>query len=111
MTTPSSPPLRSSPLMFREFQKVQENRRKISSLTKPHIRKLIGVQAWMCRELGGQVTGYGPTPTDAYRNWKAKQCGPVRWPEFCPKCGSRCEYSMSCNGCLNPDCNGPGQFG
>jgi hypothetical protein len=61
--------------MFREFQKVQENRRKISSLTKPHIRKLRGVDTWVCqyRYFGPQIPGFGLTPSEAYRDWKASQ--------------------------------------
>jgi len=75
MTTQNFPPLRSSPLMFREFQKVQENRRKISSLTKPVIRKLIGTDTWVCRyrDVRPQIPGFGLTPSEAYRDWKSWQ--------------------------------------
>jgi hypothetical protein len=74
MSTPKAPPLRSSPLMFREFQKLQENRRKISSLTKPRIRKLRGVQVWVCRDPASLSIGFGPTPAAAYRDWKSMAC-------------------------------------
>ena len=76
MNTQNFPPLRSSPLMFREFQKVQENRRKkISSLTKPRIHKLRGIDVWVCRDTGGRPysRGFGLTPAGAYRAWKQKQ--------------------------------------
>jgi hypothetical protein len=72
MTTPSSLPLRSSPLMFREFQKFQENRRKISSLTKPLVKKLRGADVWVCSHRNIGPHGFGATVSDAYKNWKAK---------------------------------------
>ena len=70
--TPNSPPLRSSPLMFREFQKFQENRRKISSLTKPLIKKIRGTDVWVCSHRNVGPHGFGPTVGDAYRSWKSK---------------------------------------
>ena len=75
MTTQNFPPLRSSPLMFREFQKVQENRRKLSRLTRPVVRKLIGVPTWIChmRHHGMQQPGFGLTPAEAYKDWKRRQ--------------------------------------
>ncbi len=56
--------------MFREFQKLQENRRKISLLTKPRIRKLYRTSTWVCRDPASLATGFGPTPTAAYNDWK-----------------------------------------
>jgi len=57
--------------MFREFQKLQENRRKISSLTKPLIRKLRGSPVWVCQLRALPDTkGFGNTPAEAYRDWK-----------------------------------------
>ena len=74
MTTPSSPPLRPSPLVFREFQKLQENRRKVSSWTKPVIRKLPGVPTWVCHYRQHRAWyGLGLTPTEAYNDWKSHQ--------------------------------------
>ena len=76
MSTPKAPPLRPSPLMFREFQKLRENRRRLSSLTKPKISKLRGTGVWMCRLLPQQhwqpLFGTGLTPALAYKDWKSK---------------------------------------
>ena len=72
MTTQTFPPLRSSPLMFREFQKVQENRRKISSLTKPLVKKLRGADVWVCSHRNIGPHGFGATVCDAYKSWRAK---------------------------------------
>ena len=54
---------------------MQENRRKISSLTKPVIRKLIGTDTWVCRyrDVRPQIPGFGLTPSEAYRDWKSWQ--------------------------------------
>ena len=72
MTTQNFPPLRSSPLMFREFQKLQENRRKISSLTKPLVKKLRGADVWVCSHRNIGPHGFGATVSDAYKAWRAK---------------------------------------
>jgi hypothetical protein len=51
-------------------------RRSAIRQMKPLIRKLVGVDTWMCywRDMRPQVPGFGITPSDAYRNWKSKQC-------------------------------------
>ena len=75
MNTQNSPPLRSSPLMFQEFQefqKLRENRRKISSLTKPLVKKLRGADVWVCSHRGVGPRGFGKTVSDAYLEWKRK---------------------------------------
>ena len=58
--------------MFWDFQKVQENRRKISSSTKPRIRKLRGSDTWVCRwdNYDLQMPGFGLSPALAYLDWK-----------------------------------------
>jgi hypothetical protein len=59
---------------FREFQKVQANRRKVQLRTKPHIRKLRGVDTWVCRHMDArlQTPGFGLSPADAYWDWKRR---------------------------------------
>jgi len=73
LNTSPEPPLRSSPLMFREFQKVQENRRKISSLTKPLVKKIRGTDVWVCSHRNIGPHGFGMSVAAAYLAWKDKQ--------------------------------------
>lgn len=72
MNTPrsSTPPL--PPLFQGPYSSLQENRRQLSSLVKPKIRKLKGMQTWVCTFRDGGYIGFGLTPTLAYRDWKAK---------------------------------------
>jgi hypothetical protein len=58
--------------MFREFQKFLEKRRKISSLTKPLVKKIRGTQVWVCSHRGIGPHGFGKTVAEAYGNWKSK---------------------------------------
>jgi hypothetical protein len=54
---------------------VQENRRKVSSLAKPVVRKLFGTQTWVCHYRPYSANyGIGLTPTEAYNDWKKTQC-------------------------------------
>ena len=54
---------------------MQENRRKLSRLTRPVVRKLIGVPTWIChmRHHGMQQPGFGLSPAEAYKDWKRRQ--------------------------------------
>ena len=74
MTTPISPtPLFD--LLYRDpaFRRPYYNRRKISSLTKPLVKKLRGESVWVCG-YRGQLSprGFGLTVADAYLEWKSQ---------------------------------------
>ena len=62
-------PLLSHPLFQGTFY---EDRRQ-SSQAKPKIRKLFGMQTWVCHLQGQrQIYGFGLTPALAYRDWKVR---------------------------------------
>lgn len=47
---------------------------KSSSKKKPRIRKRRGQERWYCSfpAVTGSISGYGATPLEAYRAWKAR---------------------------------------
>jgi hypothetical protein len=51
-------------------------RRQVPKAQKPRIRKLIGVDTWVCHVRGLPRTrpGFGLSPAKAYNDWKRKQC-------------------------------------
>jgi hypothetical protein len=71
MTTPNSPTPPSLPL----FRGPYYNRRRLLSQAKPKIRKLKGVDVWVCAHQDDKspVWALGKTPTIAYNVWKRNE--------------------------------------
>ena len=51
-------------------------RRPLPKAQKPLIRKLIGVETWVChlRTHEMRLPGFGLSPAEAYEDWKRNQC-------------------------------------